>query len=45
MPHKTIQDQEWIDSLDYVLKHDGAERAEALLRTLRLHLRRQGLQP
>jgi pyruvate dehydrogenase E1 component len=45
MAQKTIEEQEWIDSLDYVLKHDGAERAEEVLRALRRHLRRQGVQP
>ena len=35
---------EWIDSLDYVLKHEGSERATYLLRELSSQLTRNGSQ-
>ena len=34
---------EWIDSLDYVLKHHGSKRAGFLLRQLASHLTRNGM--
>jgi pyruvate dehydrogenase E1 component len=35
--------REWLDSLDYVLKSGGPQRARQLLRTLDRHLHRQGV--
>jgi len=37
-PHQrdldAIEEKEWLESLDYVIKHGGSERVQALLRTL-----------
>ena len=44
--HDTNPDEtaEWIDSLDYVLKHEGTDRAAYLLRALSSQLTRNGTQ-
>jgi pyruvate dehydrogenase E1 component len=38
-----IELREWLDSLDFVLQERGAERAEQILRRLRLHARQAGV--
>jgi pyruvate dehydrogenase E1 component len=37
---EVLETREWLDSLDYVLAHGGAERAGRLLQQLALHARR-----
>jgi pyruvate dehydrogenase E1 component len=39
-----IETQEWLDSLDYVIRQRGPERANALLHQLREHAMRSGVQ-
>src|SRR5246500_3482545 len=38
---EVLETREWVDSLDYVLSHGGAERAGRLLQQLALHARRE----
>ncbi len=40
---ETIETREWLDSLDYVLQHNGPARAGQLLQELAAHARRRGL--
>jgi pyruvate dehydrogenase E1 component len=40
---EAIETREWLDSLDYVLKAQGAPRAAQLLRELEIHARRSGV--
>ena len=39
---EVLETREWLDSLDYVLEHGGAERAGRLLQQLALHTARSG---
>jgi pyruvate dehydrogenase E1 component len=41
---ETQETREWLDSMEYVLKHGGAERANRLLQDLGGYLDRQGVQ-
>jgi len=41
----TIENREWLESLDYVLQREGPARAWELLDALREHLRRHGAAP
>ncbi|MFW5814284.1 MAG: pyruvate dehydrogenase (acetyl-transferring), homodimeric type [Spirochaetota bacterium] len=41
--HQQIENREWIDSLDYVLDYEGAERAEELLSILHQRAQRAGV--
>src|SRR5579884_3890631 len=38
-----IENREWLDSMDYVLRHRGKERAANLLKELDVHLRESGV--
>ena len=38
-----LEMREWLDSLDYVLQHEGPRRVEDLLRKLRIHAERDGV--
>ncbi|MBA2356195.1 MAG: pyruvate dehydrogenase (acetyl-transferring), homodimeric type [Acidobacteria bacterium] len=38
-----IETQEWLDSLDWVIQHGGADRVGQLLHDLELHARRNGV--
>src|SRR5688572_9921893 len=40
---EAIETREWLDSLDYVLKRGGPERARRLLQQLGLHTERAGV--
>jgi pyruvate dehydrogenase E1 component len=40
---EAVETREWLDSLDYVLKAQGASRAAQLLRELEVHARRNGV--
>jgi pyruvate dehydrogenase E1 component len=40
---ESIETQEWLDSLDYVLQNNGPARAGQLLRELASHARRRGI--
>ncbi len=39
---EVLETREWLDSLDYVLEHGGAERAGRLLQQLEMHTERSG---
>jgi pyruvate dehydrogenase E1 component len=39
---EVVETREWLDSLDYVLENEGAERAGRLLQQLELHTARSG---
>ena len=39
-----IETQEWVDSLDYVIRHRGPERVNTLLEQLRTHALLAGVQ-
>ncbi|MFW5743076.1 MAG: hypothetical protein ACOC2D_07345, partial [Spirochaetota bacterium] len=41
--YQQIENREWIDSLDYVLDYEGAERAEELLSILHQRAQRAGV--
>ena len=41
--HKEIENQEWIESLDYVLAHAGPERVIELMERLQSHAQTQGV--
>tara|TARA_B100000809_G_scaffold226341_1_gene237905 strand:- start:1384 stop:4044 length:2661 start_codon:yes stop_codon:yes gene_type:complete len=43
LTHDDIETREWIDSLDYVLEHDGPERAQELLKNLQVHAYNSGV--
>ncbi|MBI2486940.1 MAG: pyruvate dehydrogenase (acetyl-transferring), homodimeric type [Deltaproteobacteria bacterium] len=40
---EALETQEWLDSLDYVLKHGGPERVSRLLRQLQVHAQEFGV--
>jgi pyruvate dehydrogenase E1 component len=40
---EAIETQEWIDSMEWVLKHGGAERVRRLLQDLQIYARKQGV--
>src|ERR1700674_4328863 len=40
---ESIENQEWLDSLDYVLRNNGPVRAGQLLQELSAHARRRGI--
>jgi pyruvate dehydrogenase E1 component len=40
---EALETREWIDSMDYVLRHEGHERAQRLLQDLRLHASLSGV--
>jgi pyruvate dehydrogenase E1 component len=40
---EAIETQEWLDSLDYVLEHQGSERVVRLLRRLQVHAQARGV--
>jgi len=42
--YETIERQEWIDSLNYVLYHSGPERVAELLKELQLFARKNGVE-
>src|SRR5205085_4569628 len=39
-----IERREWLDSLDYVIRHRGPERAHAFLAELQSHVQQAGIQ-
>ncbi len=39
-----VEIHEWLDSLDYVIKHGGPERVQALLERLQIHARQAGVE-
>ncbi len=40
---EAIETQEWLESMDYVLQHNGPERVQTLLQQLQLHAYEQGV--
>jgi pyruvate dehydrogenase E1 component len=40
---ETIETREWLDSMDYILRHRGRERAVGLLERLELHVKQSGV--
>ena len=40
---ETVEMQEWLDSLDYVLQHGGPERVKRLLQQLQVHAQKAGV--
>jgi pyruvate dehydrogenase E1 component len=40
---EALETREWLDSMEYVLRHEGPERAGRLLQDLRAHVTRTGL--
>ena len=40
---ETVEMQEWLDSLDYVLQHGGPERVKRLLQQLQVHAQQAGV--
>ena len=40
---ETVEMQEWLDSLDYVLQHGGSERVKRLLQQLQVHAQQAGV--
>ena len=40
---EALETREWLDSMDYVLRHEGHERAQRLLQDLRLHASLSGV--
>jgi hypothetical protein len=41
--YEKVENQEWLESLDYVLSHGGHERVQELLRLLEVHAHRLGV--
>ena len=39
-----VEIREWLDSLDYVIKHGGSERVQSLLERLQIHARQAGVE-
>src|SRR5690349_862529 len=39
-----VENREWLDSMDFVLKHRGRDRAVGLLRQLELHVKQAGIE-
>ncbi|HET8677270.1 MAG TPA: pyruvate dehydrogenase (acetyl-transferring), homodimeric type [Blastocatellia bacterium] len=39
-----VEIREWLDSLDYVIKHGGPERVQSLLEHLQIHARQAGVE-
>jgi pyruvate dehydrogenase E1 component len=40
---ETVETREWLDSMDYILRHRGRERALSLLEKLELHVSQSGV--
>ena len=40
---ETVETREWLDSMDYILRHRGRERALSLLERLELHVKQAGV--
>ncbi|HWR13761.1 MAG TPA: pyruvate dehydrogenase (acetyl-transferring), homodimeric type [Terriglobales bacterium] len=40
---ETVETREWLDSMDYILRHRGRERAVSLLERLELHVKQSGV--
>src|SRR5947209_13041228 len=40
---EALETREWLDSMEYVIRHEGAERANALLQDLGAHVTRSGI--
>ncbi|HEU5452106.1 MAG TPA: pyruvate dehydrogenase (acetyl-transferring), homodimeric type [Terriglobales bacterium] len=40
---ESLETREWLDSIDYVLKHQGPERVKRLMNSLRVHIHEQGV--
>jgi pyruvate dehydrogenase E1 component len=41
---EAVETQEWLESLDYVLQHQGSERARRLLQQLQFHAHQHGVE-
>ena len=40
---EVIETREWLDSMDYVLRHQGRDRALSLLERLEIHVKQSGV--
>ncbi|HET9697249.1 MAG TPA: pyruvate dehydrogenase (acetyl-transferring), homodimeric type [Terriglobales bacterium] len=40
---ETVETREWLDSMDYILRHRGRDRAISLLERLELHVKQSGV--
>ena len=40
---ETVETREWLDSMDYILRHRGRDRALSLLERLELHVKQSGV--
>src|SRR5258706_16147067 len=40
---EALETREWLDSMEYVIRHEGADRAGQLIQDLRAHVTRSGV--
>ena len=40
---EVVETREWLDSMDYILRHRGRERALSLLERLEIHVKQSGI--
>ncbi|MBD3422242.1 MAG: pyruvate dehydrogenase (acetyl-transferring), homodimeric type [Chitinivibrionales bacterium] len=40
---KTVENREWIESIDYIIEHEGADRVHELMRTMQVRAQQKGI--